>query len=535
MFGRGAPVQWSNIFSVFLLGAMPSGSKPTVPNFGGSTVVTKPGTTTPTNNTPPAVPGLPEMKLGINLDAPVYYVQNRSFMNLLAGDGWRLINAQGQWGDMPRERLDSNQRLVDLRNGERAVRVLSAPTRSYRGETVDIICRWNGSGSVRVEGENVKNLKVSAKSLTFTYVPQTKEGMWLMITASNASDPVRNADCRETDADPNAMFEPTYLAEIGRYSTVRFMKWQYGGVEGNLPVSWATRTKPGDDVIRGSDGIAIEHMIELANQLKSNPWFSIPWNADAEYVRQFAQLVKSKLDPSLKAYVELSNEVWNYVYPVTTQARNEGKAQGLSSDEHKAMLLRYSQKTGEVMDVWSSVFAGEMNRTVRVIAIQTGPWNAEVVLGYGDTAKKVDAIATAPYFNANLESNALATPTAVDAVFRDLETTMNGVLDEAKKVKDLAAKYSIRHITYEAGQHVLGSPPLSQMEALQRDPRMANLYTKYLTRWREQFGDLIVLFHDYGGTSQYGSWGQREYVGQPLSEAPKENAVELFRRSYVTR
>lgn len=530
----GASVRWSDIVSVLTLISMPSSSSKLTLLFGKKPAISKPGVTKPENTAPPAS-GMAAVELGMNLTAPSYYSGNRAFLNLLAGSEWGLITTDHKWDVMPRDRLDSKQRLIDLRPGEKAHRTMSKPTLSYAGKSVDVICRWNGKGAVRADGPNIKNQKIASQSLTFTYVPETKEGTWLTMSKTTASDPVRDVDCREADADPKALFEPTYLSEISRYSVLRFMKWSYGGVEGNAPVSWSTRTKPTDDTIRGPDGVAIEYMIRLANEVKADPWFTIPWNADAEYVRQFAQLVKAQLDPSLTAYVELSNEVWNYVYKVTHQAAAEGKAAGLSTNDHQAMLFRYSQRTAEVMDVWSSVFAGEMHRTVRVIAIQTGPWNAKQVLGFGDTAKKVDAIATAPYFHANLQADALNTPAGVDAVFQELERNMDGVLGEAKKVKDIAAEYGIRHITYEAGQHVLGEPPVEKMAALQRDPRMAKLYTSYLTRWREQFGDLMVMFADYGEPSKYGSWGQRDYVGQPLSEAPKENAVELFRRSYVTR
>ncbi|MCW2411186.1 MULTISPECIES: hypothetical protein [unclassified Sphingobium] len=525
-------VKWADVLSVLTLASLPSTSSGTKPSGSSTTTISTPGSAT-TVGTGSAVSGVPTMKLGINLTPLTTYVGNRSFMNLL--DGWRLVTAQGVWTDMPQDRLDSNKRLVDLRAGEAGIRALALPTRSLWGESVDIICRWQGTGSVSVGGEPVKNARVSGKSLTFTFVPKGGAGTWLRFANINPSDPIRNADCREVDADPNATFDPTYLAEVKRYGVLRFMKWSYGGVEGNLPVRWETRTKLGDEVVNGPDGVALEYMIQLANELKADPWFCVPWNADDEYVRKFAELVRTRLDPSLKAYVEVSNEVWNYVYPVTTQALNEGKAAGLSTNDHMAMLSRYAQKTGQVMDIWSSVFAGQMHRIVRVAAIQTGAWNANFVLSFGDTAKKVDAVAIAPYFAANLSATAFDTPADVDAVFASLSDQVADRIAESKKVKEVATTFGLRTITYEAGQHVLGSPSLEKMTALQRDPRMSKLYTTYLTKWRNEVGDLMVMFSDYGGSGKWGSWGQRDYVGQPLSMANKENAVELFRRSYITR
>src|SRR5690606_1322644 len=118
------------------------------------------------------------------------------------------------------------------------------------------------------------------------------------------------------------------------------------------------------------------------------------------------------------------------------------------TNDHQAMLYRYAEKTGQVMDVWSSVFAGQMHRTVRVVAVQNGAWNARVILGFKETGKKVDAVASAPYFNANLDANALATSTGVDATFRALGNNIVDRLAEAKGVKEEAAKYGLRYITY---------------------------------------------------------------------------------------
>ncbi|MCW2397233.1 hypothetical protein [Sphingobium sp. B2D3C] len=525
-------MKWADVLSVLTLASLPSTSSGTKPSGSSTTTISTPGSAT-TVGSGSAATGVPAMKLGLNLTAPTTWIGNRSFLNLLSG--WRLSNAQGGWSDMPEDRLDANKRLVDLRSGESGIRQMALPTRSLWGESVDIICRWQGTGSVSVGGTPAKNTRVSGKTLTFTFVPQGGASAWLRIASTSPSDPVRNADCREVDADPNATFDPTYLAEVKRYGVLRFMKWSYGGVEGNLPVRWETRAKLGDEIVAGPDGVALEYMIQLANELKADPWFCVPWNADDEYVRKFAELVRTRLDPSLKAYVEVSNEVWNYVYPVTTQALKEGKAAGLSSNDHMAMLSRYSQKTGQVMDIWSSVFAGQMQRIVRVAAVQTGAWNADFVLSFGDTAKKVDAVAIAPYFAANLSANALDTSAGVDAAFAGLANDVNDRIAESKKVKDVATKFGLRTITYEAGQHVLGSAPLDKMIALQRDARMTKLYTTYLTKWRDEVGDLMVMFADYGGGSQWGSWGQRDYVGQPLSEANKERAVELFRQSYITR
>jgi hypothetical protein len=49
--------------------------------------------------------------------------------------------------------------------------------------------------------------------------------------------------------------------------------------------------------------------VDLANALGASPWFTLPHTADDDYQRQFAALVKARLRPDVKVYVEWSNEV----------------------------------------------------------------------------------------------------------------------------------------------------------------------------------------------------------------------------------
>lgn len=524
----GALVKWRDVVSVLSLATL-SGSKPSW------TTVTKPGSTTtapkPVDSSSGAA-GIPAMKLGMNLTGPAYWASNRSFSNLAAGDVWRMRDASGEWAGVPLSRTNANREIIDIRPGEEAMRLLSKPTMSYRGVSVDIACKWQGSGTLSIGGEPVKNVRKTSNAATFTYVPNVIDNAFFKMNATNSSNPIRNIDCREADANPDATFDPVFLAEVKRYNVLRFMKWT-NAVENNTSVTWANRAKPGQWDVVGSDGVPIEYMIQLANETGADPWFAIPWNADEEYVRKFAETVRDQLNPSRKAYVEVSNEVWNYVYKVTHQAAQEGAEQGLSTNAHEAMLRRYAQKTGEVMDVWTSVFSGQMNRLVRVAAIQTGAWSAETVLGFGQTASKVDALASAPYFYKDMTPGMVTTSASLDQYFKDLGADIPVRIKDAKDTKAIATRFGVRYITYEAGQHVISSQDVAQLTRVQKDPRMGQLYTTYLTAWKDQIGDLMVLFADYGGASNYGAWGQRDYVGQPLSEAPKENAVELFRQSYV--
>lgn len=475
------------------------------------------------------------MTLGINLIDPTTYYNGRHFMNLVALSAWGLRTYKTN-ETMPADRKDADGNVIKLNSGEYANLVIMQPTKAFRGVSVDVACRWIGTGTAAAWGAPVKNQKVSRNVLTFTFVPDANKVANIQFSKIDGGDPIRNVDCREADADRNAVFDPTFLANLSRFSTVRFIKWQ-SAVEANTTVRWATRTSAAKGKVKGSDGIALEYMVMLANQAKVNPWFNMPWNADDEYIRKFAEYVRDNLDPKLVVYVETSNEVWNYMYKVTTQARDEGVAEGLyPSDSNMAMLKRYAEKTGQVMDIWSSVFAGKMNRLVRVASSQNAvTFGSKQVLGFRDTAKKIDALATAPYFNLTIKAGAV-TPATIDQFFtKTVMPKVDSTLDVAKDQKALAQKYGLRYLTYEGGQHFIASTDVNMLKMIERDPRMAKAYTRYLTRWQKEFGDQLILFADIAPVNQYGAWGLQEYIGQPLSEAPKAQAVELFRQSFVAK
>lgn len=478
-------------------------------------------------------PVVPKTQIGINVAAPSYYAHEREFMNLASGSPWRLIGVDGKWGNFPTDRLDADQHVKYLNAGEQAVRTLDAPTAAYQGRSVDIVCHWQGKATWSHMNWVVKNAYFSAHALRFTWVPDGGKLAMLTIKDMDTSDPIRDLDCREADADPNALFAPGFLSEVKQYSAVRFMDWM--NTNGNASVTWDTRTKPGDGTYYGSDGVALEYMVDLANQAKINPWFNMPWNADDDYVRKFAEYVRDHLDPSLKAYMETSNEIWNSAFPVFHQAHDEGVAEGLDPKEWAAQKDRIAEKTAHNAQIWASVFQGQDSRIVRVFAWQNGS-DAVIrgMLDYKDTVQNFDALASAPYFAYNLSATPLdmSDKAAVDTFFATtMPDQIDLVLGRAKTSKGVAESYGLRYIAYEGGQSIVGGKQdanVAVLTALNLDPRMGQLYTRYLMLWQRDIGDMITLYNDIGVPGKYGAWGLREYAGQPLRDAPKANAVHLF-------
>jgi hypothetical protein len=346
------------------------------------------------------------------------------------------------------------------------------------------------------------------------------------MSGSDPRDPFRDLDCREPDLIANGRFDQRYVNDMKQFRVLRFLDWS--NTNGNpASVTWNNRTTPAKS---GMDGIALEHMIDLANATAADPWFTVAYNADETYVRNMAKLVHDRLKPKQRAYFELSNEIWNFQFPVARQALNEGVAQKLSTDTYTNGLLRYAEKSIWLHKILTETFVDDPRRLVRVVSSQNdNSWTARMIMKFRDTAQWVDALATAPYFGHAFFKPPFDKATVADlpALFARLEEQRTNSIAKALENKAVADKYGKRYITYEAGQHIVApaGPLIPVMEAMQRSPLMGEVYDRFLADWRAKFGDTLTLYSATGMISQYGAWGMREYAGQPLSQTPKRRAV----------
>ena len=490
----------------------------------GSTV--EPAKPDPVVSTPTPTPSstpVAKANIGINVTGVSYWSGERSFANLVTGGAW-LDPSKSGWPAFDAAGIDQNGTIKSLASGQTAAINLSRPTEQFSGKDVDIRCTYEGEGTISHDGFYPHPSKAIQNGIEFTW-PSSANAVYVILHKTNAANPLRNLDCREATLDRAATFAPEFVDSLKPFQVLRFLDWLPANT--NIAVSWAQRTLPTNVSQTVPQGVAIEHMIDLANATDADPWFTIPWNADEAYVRNFALLVRDRLEPGRKAYVELTNEAWNGAFPVFHQILDEAVAANLSTDKYQGLLFRYSQKSAWALKIWTEVFAADPKRLVRVVATQhDNPWQAEQVLGFPGTAEYVDALATAPYFGNDLLAGANASETDTNKLFPLLAATAKDVIAKrGAENKAAADKYKKRYITYEAGQHVTAPGNLSTLTALNRDARMYDIYKTYMADWKNLSGDLMVLYSATGSISQYGAWGIREYSGQPLSETPKRRAV----------
>src|SRR5207302_6018302 len=257
---------------------------------------------------------------------------------------------------------------------------------------------------------------------------QMGQGIGLFLTATNPANHLRNIYVAPPVAAASGdIFNPTFLDRIKKYKTIRFKDWQAtdGGwsvMNGSTQRAWSDRPRVDDAQWTQTHGVPLEVICALANRLGADAWLSVPHLADDDYVRSMAQAVLERLDPALKIYLELSNEIWNGNYAQAAYCQAQGVALALSSDPFQAQLRFYSKRAVEIFKIWGTVVPKE--RLVRVLGTQMNPWVSEQVLGFGDARSQADALACAPYFNFRPDEQAAAAQLDLDGLFNAISTVL---------------------------------------------------------------------------------------------------------------
>jgi hypothetical protein len=473
----------------------------------------------------------PPLALGVDLGGLPWYNNNRVYANLILDENWRYAPKDGNLQDLPPQYIDDDGWLRPMPPGARAFRTMNHP--NFTNGSVEIICRYTGKATIEPIWHGlITDTRHGKNSLRFrwqTTPPRDDRpviaNIYLEISDVDPVDPIRNIDCRETTLDPAVRFNPAFVRSLRGFSVIRYLGLMN---QSNAPtLTWATRKKVTNGSMQTADGMPVEDLVQLANEAQVSPWFNLPWQADDDYQRRFADYVHANLDPKLVAHVELANEVWNDVFwAAYSRFESEGVARKLASDPYEAVFRRYGQRLTEIMKIWTEVYQDRPKSLVRIAATQfVYTDSSKFVLGFADTAKWVDALAVAPYFAFDKKKYPL--DSGLDNIFKGIDESIDGVLDQTERHRAIADQYGVRFITYEAGQHIAGlGEPL--MKAINRDPRMETAYRRYIDGWRDRNGDLMTILQDVAGIDGGSAWGLREWLDQPLEQAPKARAVAAY-------
>jgi hypothetical protein len=335
-------------------------------------------------------------------------------------------------------------------------------------------------------------------------------------------------------------FHGLFLAKMARYKSVRYLWWMLPDPyvktpRLSAPVAWSQRPKVGD-AIWFNRGVPLEYLVQLANTLGADPWFTLPHlandllgdNAADPYVRQFATYVRDHLAPNLKAYVEYSNEVWNGGpggYEQANYAEERGLALGLSADRNQARFRYQAQQSVRLFGIWNGVFGDRgTRRVVRVLAAQGGnPWTGLQLMDWQDAYREADALAGAPYIDIPMPDQATVAAYTLDQLFDYINgarlpqifTMVRANLANAgARVNSLGRP--LEYVAYEGGQHLVELGPHQSnaqmnrlLDAANRDARMGQVYRELMTQWKASGGHLFehfvnVMQYRAGGVGRFG-------------------------------
>jgi hypothetical protein len=450
------------------------------------------------------------------------------------------------------------------------------------------VLRFEGQGIVEVSGR-ARNQRYGKGEVSFDYTPGPGPVEIRLQRITSDTDYPRNITVVKQEHlaafEAGEIFNPRWLALLDGFRALRFMDWME--TNDSLQVGWEDRPRVAD-YSWARKGVPAEVMLALANQLGAAAWFNMPHSADDSYVRNFASLTETGLDFDLKAYVEYSNEVWNWQFDQASWADTQARARWGGKD---LWMQFYGARAAEVSQIWTSVFGDTASeRLIRVISTQTG-WlglEEQVLSAPLWVAETADRQAPASYFDAyaitgyfggilgikdrapilrawiadsqlraresaaaqgltgtqarqfiedhqyDVASAQAATELTDGLVTGDTTDTLSDLLGRVLPYhRAVADQHGLALIMYEGGSHVVGIGPMAE-DALLSDffihfnytPEMGALYARLLRGWQDLGGTLFTAYADVAVPGKWGSWGTLRSLSD---QNPRWSALEAVK------
>ena len=251
---------------------------------------------------------------------------------------------------------------------------------NYFGE--EWIATWEGGASGRIDFAGALGTQdnVGPNKIRFRTGPDPDQ-LALSLDLLDRAHPPKNVQIfqsRYVDAvDQGEIFNPDWLAEVGRFKILRFMDWmstnnstisEFSQLAGKSYFAWGqlfnSVTENGEFGPRG--GMHPEIICELANKTRCNLHVCIPIRATEDFVKTFATFLRDHTD--VEVTYELSNECWNQSFGQFHYCKLQGER--IWPGDLAGMLKWYGFRAAQFMSIISGVY-NEPNRWRGAIATQT--------------------------------------------------------------------------------------------------------------------------------------------------------------------
>jgi len=322
-------------------------------------------------------------------------------------------------------------------------------------------------------------------------------------------------------------FTQAFINDMKKFNHIRFM--DIVGTNFNKIVNWTDRIQAnnpnqrvpyhGKYEIINTDVMAYEWAIYLCNVTNKNMWINVPAEANENFVRELAKLIKNNLNDGLKVYVENSNETWNSGFPAFNAYKTKGEALSFGANSsHKYMVY----KSLRVFKWFKEEFTTEQSRIITVLSGQLG--SVHVSINHLSALKETtvypnnvqinpdnvmpDFYALAPYFD-------LAGVEGEDGYTR-MKKSIEEKIVLTQQHYNIWNPESIPLTTYEGGIHMNNA----LRSTFSLDKGIYNAYLYYL----DKLSPYYAVFTHYSyvfGSNRNNIFGAVDYVGQPQSETPK--------------
>ncbi len=493
-----------------------------------------------------------KIMVGANLKS-VNYFSNIVFNDL-------MLQSKPWVGNYTSEDFDENGwPIIDIpqKNGTLQTAVLVgqyslAPNIPYPPQTTMNASRFplqnytlmfDGEGTIRLKGFGINQRFNKPGKYNIDLQKKDNGALQIIIESSNSSDHVRNIKfllpgySENPEENKYGVFYNPLIEKAKNFAEIRFMDWgmandypcsnNYTSRDGQCEAWWSDRPLPGQRQTTGGTGdkgVAIEYMVDFANYANADAWFNVPTPATDEYVKGMATIIKQRLNPNLKAYVEYGNEVWNYAGAFAGTRYVEAKSRAMGFKQYNYYPF-YAKRSGEIFCMFKEAgFSDEQLITViggHAGAVTSGPQIMMNLFGnYTPPCEvKIDAYATASYFRPAL-------PVYDNDTIEQLANKMNHTIWNVLKKwhqtdKNLSDLYGLDFITYEVGSEYSALQSGARSDALVnnlvilgRSPIIKQVYFEESKMLREVGAKLFNAYTLVGSPSKYGSYNHLEYSDQ---------------------
>lgn len=454
--------------------------------------------------------------LGTNLPGPSDWQPEQPFVDVFKLSREWISHGPGEWDDGREVATDDDGWVTSLQADQ------AAGTLMLWGDFADeyvpdgrYVLTYDGTGRVET---GVGDASVVSRE-PGRVVLEVSGRIHLQITAVDESDHIRNMQLflPGFEGADEPTFRPAFLDQVRplvRGSVVRFMDLL--GTNDSTLSQWADRPTPDSARYTGQGGVAVEHLVDLAEALDADPWFCVPHRATDRFVREFAELANDRLDDAYTPYVEYTNEAWNFMFDQAGYCRRRAREAGLG-DGFGPALRWYSRRATEIFDIWTDVFGAD--GVVRVMGSQAAnSWVSEQVLAFEDAGATTDALGIAPYVGMDAGDVEPASDTVEDVL--DLaEERVEDLFASGSQLEEhrtVAGQHDVDVVAYEGGQHFVArtDPDVRELfRAAQTHPRMDEVYAEYLRRWEAATdGGVFCHFSSTSSWGKYGYWGAANRV-----------------------